>query len=102
MDSVLQVKPSLSECYRNFQSLLLYRWFNSESLIIKVQCQLFCTGLSYCDFILWIEKDVHIEQVYPDNVFWLTNIEKAHLIFQKAILPEVFGRFFSHPAPSAS
>ena len=35
-------------------------------LYMQVQCQVFCTQRSYCDFVVWAEKDVHIQRIYPD------------------------------------
>ena len=49
---------------------LVFRWYMKVKLIIhlymQVQCQVFCTQRSYCDFVVWTEKDVHIQRIYPD------------------------------------
>ena len=36
---------------------------------LQVQAQLFCTGLSYCDFIVYTEKELHVEHIKPDTMF---------------------------------
>ncbi len=64
---------------------------------IQVQCQLFCTSKTYCDFVLWTSEDVHIERIYPDEELWLAGVEKAQMFFQTAVLPELIGKWYSRP-----
>ncbi len=66
--------------------------------VLYVQCQLFCTQRTYCDFVVWTKKDVHIERIYPDNVFWLNHIQQVDHFFQVGILPELVGKFYSRPS----
>ena len=33
-------------------------------------CHLFVTGVEYCDFVVWTEKDIFIQRVLPDTEFW--------------------------------
>lgn len=35
---------------------------------IQGQCQLFVTGVEYCDFVVWTEKDIFIQSVTRDRV----------------------------------
>ena len=42
--------------------------------------------------MLWTNEDVHIERIYPDEVLWLSCVEKA------AILPELLGKWYSRPS----
>lgn len=64
---------------------------------MQVQCQLFCTKRSYCDFIVWLKDSISIERIYPDDEFIHSCIEKAASFFQVAILPEIMGKFYSRP-----
>ena len=41
------------------------------------------------------KKDIHVERVYPDEEFWVANVIKAELLFQKSIIPELVGKFYS-------
>ena len=41
---------------------------------------------------MWTEKDTHIERIPPDDEFWAAN---AKLFFQRSILPELIGKFYS-------
>ena len=56
---------------------------------MQVQCQLFCTQRSYCDFVVWTEKDVHIKRIYPDETFWLETVCRVKHFFITSILPEL-------------
>ena len=46
--------------------------------------------------MVWTKSDVHIERIYPDKDFWLTNVAKAKEFFQTSLLPELWGKFYSH------
>lgn len=65
----------------------------------QVQCQLFCTNRTYCDFVLWSSKDIHVERIYPDENIWHDSVEKAQHFFLSAVLPEMIGKWFSRPPP---
>lgn len=63
-----------------------------------MQCQLFCTRRTYCDFVVWTNEDIHIKRIYPNEELWLSCVEKAHLFFRNAVLPELIGKWFSRAA----
>lgn len=52
----------------------------------------------YCDFIVWLKEDIHIERICPNDDFMADCIGKAKNFFQTSILPELIGKFFSRPA----
>ena len=64
---------------------------------MQVQTQLFCTGANYCDFNVYTKESIHIEQIKPDNSFWEETVRKAKKFFEIGILPQLLGRWFSHP-----
>ena len=55
-------------------------------ILFKVQCRMFCSKKSYCDFVVWLENDVHIEKIYPDEYFW----SKAKKIFSDINITRTF------------
>ena len=69
---------------------------------LQVQCQLFCTQRSYCDFVVWTEKEVRIERIYPDNAFWLEHVQRVKHFFTVGILPELIGKFYSRPTTTST
>ena len=62
--------------------------------------QLFCTAvLKYIDVVIWTEKALFSERIFPDKNFWEQNVPKAKEFFLRGILPELIGRWFSRPTP---
>lgn len=55
----------------------------------QVQSQLYCTGRSWCDFVLRTDKDVHIERIYRNQSWLDTNLPKVKKFFFSALLPEL-------------
>jgi hypothetical protein len=52
----------------------------NHTYFYQVQCQLFCTGKEYCDFIVWTKNDIFVERIHTDTAFWTTNIPKAETL----------------------
>jgi hypothetical protein len=90
---------------------------DSKSIMLKadhtyfyqVQTQMFTTGRSYCDFIVWTNKEMYMERVSPDQDFWEKIVGKASNFFRKCLLPELVAGYFSSgqsavsvPTPSPS
>ena len=64
----------------------------------QMQCQTFSCKKEFCDFIVWTEKDIHIECIEPDSVFWENTSALAKSFFEDKLLPELAGKFYSHSA----
>ena len=61
----------------------------------QVQAQIFICDVEYCDFIVWTERDIHIERILPDIAFWEEALMKSTKLFNVAVLPELLGRWLS-------
>jgi hypothetical protein len=61
----------------------------------QVQTQLGVCQIESGYFVVWTEKDLHIEQIMFDNNMWKEICEKSRHIFVTAILPELVGKFYS-------
>ena len=61
-----------------------------------------CADLKYIDFVVWTEKGLFIERIFPDVDFWEQNVHEAKEFFVRGILPELIGRWYSRPATSAT
>ena len=44
--------------------------------------------LKYIDFVIWTEKALFVERIFPDSNFWEQNVPKAKEVFLRDILPE--------------
>ncbi len=69
--SLLTSGNQIVHAYITVPGLFLFnvkKIFKILILCIKVQCQLFCTWKRYCDFIVWMENDMNVERIYPDEI----------------------------------
>lgn len=64
---------------------------------MQVQCQLFCSLRTYCDFIVWTSEDLEYERIFPDEEFWLDCVSRVEALFINSIVPELLGKWFSRP-----
>ena len=55
----------------------------------QVQCQLYCTRRTWCDFVVRTRKDLYIERIYHDEQWWRTQLPKLETFFFKSLLPEL-------------
>ena len=61
----------------------------------QVQAQIkFCESL-YCDFVVWLGKDIIIQRILPDPQFIESALEKSTNFFKYAILPELLGKYYT-------
>lgn len=63
----------------------------------QIQMQMFVTGKSYCDFILWTEKDSFVERIMPDEAFVKEQLHITEEFYKKCVLPELVAKIFSAP-----
>ncbi|XP_035689579.1 uncharacterized protein LOC118424879 [Branchiostoma floridae] len=67
----------------------------SHAYYYQVQAQMFICDVEYCDFVVWTKKGVFIERILPNAEFWDSATLKSKEFFDKAILPEIVGKWFS-------
>lgn len=85
---------SLTEAYTSSGFCLerknnVYKLKVRHDYFFQIQCQLYCTDRNWCDFIVRTNKDIHIERVYRDKVWWEQQLDKARVFFFTALLPEL-------------
>jgi len=61
----------------------------------QIQTQIHVCDVEYADFVLWTEKDIHIERIEGDATMWRNVFNNSLSFFRKAILPELIGKFYS-------
>ena len=61
----------------------------------QVQTQLGVCRLESAFFVVWTEKDLHVEPISFDEEFWDMICHKSKHIFDTAIMPELVGKFYS-------
>ncbi|KAK6176048.1 hypothetical protein SNE40_014409 [Patella caerulea] len=68
---------------------------NKHSYYYQVQTQLGVCRLESAYFVVWTEKDLHMEQIMLNLEMWQEICKKSKHIFDTAILPELVGKFYS-------
>ena len=71
----------------------------SHAHYYQCQAQMFVCDADYTDYVVWTNKDIHIERILPDFEFLKVIVKKSEDFFLNAILPELLGAYFSRPKP---
>ena len=67
----------------------------NHAYFYQVQAQL---GISEYDgsfFVVWTETELHVERISLDENVWKEICDRSLVLFKRAILPELVGRFYS-------
>lgn len=67
----------------------------------QVMMQMFVCKRSYCDFVVWTQKDVFIERVMLDQELCNKIVDKCALYFERVLLPEHCFRYWTTAAEEA-
>lgn len=73
----------------------VYELKKKHEYYYQVQLQIFLCDVQYCDFIVWSAKESAVVRVMKDQEFWDNNYPKTVLFFNKVLLPELLGTFYS-------
>ena len=55
----------------------------------QIQCQMYCCKREWCDFIVRTNKDMHVERIHMDHIWWKQQMEKLCEFYFSALLPEL-------------
>ena len=61
----------------------------------QIQTQIHVCKKEFCDLIVWTKIDYHVVRIYPDSMHWSKLVEKAQIIFENGVLPELIGKCFT-------
>lgn len=73
-----------------------YKLQDNHEYYYQVQMEMSLTNRDFCDFVVWNPKDVIIIRVDKNEQFWAVEYEKALTFFNKALLPELLGVYYSN------
>ena len=69
----------------------------------QVQAQLFVTGRTYCDFVVFTGTgNLFVQRLVPDTEFWSQNISIVDRFYVGGILPELIGKWYSRTTACTS
>ena len=55
----------------------------------QIQCQLYCENRDWCDFVLRTNKELHVERIPRDSIWWKQHVPKLQSFYFDALLPEL-------------
>ncbi len=42
----------------------------------QIQCQMYCCDVSWCDFVVRTENDLHVERIFRNTEWWMEQLPK--------------------------
>ena len=57
------------------------------------------TKSSYCDFVVWTQKEIFIERVLSDMHFFESQVKIVDDFYLKGILPELLSKYYTRITP---
>ena len=89
----------------NKENVTTYSLKRKHDYFFQVQCQMFCVDKEWCDIVVRMEKDMHIERFYRDKEWWDHQLPKMKAFYSNALLPELaclrFGKGNIREPPSS-
>ena len=65
----------------------------SDTYYYQVQVAMFCTNRKWCDFVVRMKVDLHMERIKFNETFCLSFLSKLWNFFFNSLLPELTSRF---------
>ena len=80
-------KPAF--CLEKKRENMKYSLKRRHDYFYQIQCQLYCTGRAWCDFVVRTDRDMHVERIYRDASWWSSNMAKLKTFYFSSLLPEL-------------
>ena len=62
---------------------------NGHDYFYQIQCQLYCTGKVWCDFVVRTNKNIYVERIHHNRDWWNSQMKKLRAFYFDALLPEL-------------
>ena len=72
-----------------------YELKRNHQYYYQCQLQIFVTGRRFCDFVVWTQKELHIERLTLDESLLESALPTAKKFFNICILPELLGKWYT-------
>lgn len=77
-----------------------YKLKRQHDYYYQCQLQIFVTGRSFCDFVVWTQKELHFERLTLDETLITSALPTAKTFFNICILPELLGKWYTRRHPT--
>ena len=77
-----------------------YELRHQHDYYYQCQLQMYATGRGFCDFVVWTQKELHIERLTLDEALITSALPTAKKFFNCCILPELIGKWYTRPRPT--
>jgi hypothetical protein len=64
-----------------------YKLKETHDNYAQIQGQLLVTGADFCDYVIYTQRDIHIERIYPNNVFMNDMLNKLTEFYAGYVKP---------------
>ena len=66
-----------------------YRLKRRHDYYYQIQCQMYCCNVEWCDFVVRINKDLHVERIPRNPNWWKQQLPRLKDFYFDALLPEL-------------
>ena len=87
--SLMEASTNTTFCLQKDKDTNNYKLKLQNNYYYQVQCQLYCTGLNWCDFVVRTNKDLHVERIFKDDDWWAKQMTKLKEFYFNSLLPEL-------------
>lgn len=81
--------PSFCLKEENKDAITTYKLKLKHDYFFQIQCQLYCADKEWCDFVVRTEKDLYIERIRRNRIWWDKQLPKLKAFYEDALLPEL-------------
>ena len=74
-----------------------YQLKRNHAYYYQCQLQLFVTGYSFCDFVVWTEQELHIERITLHETLIQSTLPIVKKFYKLYILPGLLGKWYTCP-----
>lgn len=68
---------------------VMYKLKRRHDYYYQIQCQMYCCGVEWCNFVVRTNKDLHVERIPRDPDWWRQQLPRLKDFYFDALLPKL-------------
>ena len=72
---------------REEKEQVTYKLKRRHDYYYQIQCQMFCSKVEWCDFVVRTSKDLHVQCIFRDPNWWKQQMPRLNEFYFDALLP---------------